>query len=288
MTARYRIHHVSRYEYDRSVNASFNEARLTPRQTPWQVRLESSIAIDPVNWNYRYTDYWGTEVRVFEASGPHRMLEVRASSLVEIDATRRPNAPAEFDWTHLRDRNVRDDLVEYLAQTPTTTPPAQLRELAETIAAEHNPAQTARQLSHAVHEALHYVPGVTEVRTTATQAWAARSGVCQDYTHLLIGALRHVGLPARYVSGYLYPGGEPKIGDTAEGQSHAWVECWLGEWTPHDPTNAAEVAERHVIVGTGRHYADVPPIKGVFRGGASAELSTSVRMTRSDPSPARA
>ncbi len=266
MTARYRIGHLSRYEYDRSVSASFNEARLTPQQTPWQMRLESSIAIDPVTWNYRYTDYWGTEVRVFEARTPHRALEVRATSLVEIDASRRPAHPAEFDWAHLRNSNVRDDLVEYLTQTPTTTPPPELAELAEAIAAQHRPADTGARLGHAVHEALQYVPGVTEVQTTAVEAWQAGSGVCQDYAHLVLGALRHVGVPARYVSGYLHPSGEPQIGDTAEGQSHAWVEWWSGEWVAHDPTNLSAVAERHVMIGTGRDYGDVPPIKGIVAG----------------------
>ncbi len=281
MVARYRIQHVSRYEYDRSVSASFNEARVTPRQTPWQLRLESSIAIDPVNWNYRYTDYWGTEVRVFQASTPHRALEVRASSLVEIDVTRRRAAPAEFDWNHLRDRNVEDHLVEYLTQTDATAPPDELAERAAAIAAEHGPARTARLLSEAVHDALHYVPGVTEVQTTAAQAWETGSGVCQDYTHLLIGALRTVGVPTRYVSGYLHPAGDPQIGETAEGQSHAWVECWLGEWTPHDPTNLADVAERHVIIGTGRHYADVPPIKGIVAGQhESAGMSVRVELAK--------
>lgn len=281
MTTRYRIQHVSRYEYDRSVTASFNEARLTPRQRSYQLRLESTIAIEPVTWNYRYTDYWGTEVRAFEASGPHRTLEVRANSLVEIDATRRPAAPAEFDWSHLRDPNVQDDLVEYLTQTPTTQPPADLAERAETIAAEHNPAQTGQLLAETIHDALGYVPGATEVRTTAVQAWAARKGVCQDYSHLLLGALRHVGVPARYVSGYLYPADEPDVGDTAEGESHAWVECWLGEWCAHDPTNLSEVAERHVMIGTGRHYPDVPPIKGIVAGQhETVGMSVRVGLTR--------
>ena len=94
MSARYRIQHSSRYEYDRSVVASFNEARLTPMQTPWQMRLESGLAIDPVTWNYRYVDYWGTEVRVFEATSAHRALEVRATSLVEIDQ----GAPPACRW----------------------------------------------------------------------------------------------------------------------------------------------------------------------------------------------
>lgn len=280
MSARYRIRHASRYEYDRSVTASFNEARLTPMQTPWQMRLESSIAIEPMTWNYRYNDYWGTEVRVFEASGAHRSLDVRATSLVEVDISRRP-APSDLGWADVRQDVVRDDLVEYLAQTAATEPPLELADLAESIAAAHSPADAARLISDAVHDALTYVVGATEVQTTAAEAWAARSGVCQDYAHLVVGALRHVGMPARYVSGYLHPASVPEIGDTAQGESHAWVEWWLGEWTAYDPTNAAVVAERHVMIGTGRDYTDIPPIKGIVAGPhRTTGLTVTVELTR--------
>lgn len=262
MTARYRIEHTSRYDYDRSVSASFNEARLTPLQTPWQIRIESSIAIDPVTWSFRYTDYWGTDVRSFEANTVHRSLTVRANSVVELDASRRPQ-PSDLPWTDLRNPAIRDRFVEYLAQRPSTEPPIELADIADSIAADESPSAAARRISETVHGAMTYMTGVTAVHTTAAEAWQKRSGVCQDYAHLVVGALRHVGIPARYVSGYLYPNESPEVGETARGESHAWVEWWLGEWAPHDPTNLAEVAERHVMVGTGRDYGDVPPIKGI-------------------------
>jgi transglutaminase-like putative cysteine protease len=280
VSSRYRIQHTSKYEYDRIVNASFNEARLTPLQTPWQIRIESGIAIDPMTWNYRYVDYWGSEVRVFEANGPHRSLDVRATSLVEIDATRRPR-PGDLGWSDLRDPAVRDDFVEYLTQRPATAPSAEIADLADSIAADNPPAAAARLIGEAVHGAMTYTPGVTEVHTTGAEAWAARTGVCQDYAHLVVGALRHVGMPARYVSGYLYPSGAPQIGDTALGESHAWVEWWLGDWAAHDPTNLSEVGERHIMVGTGRDYGDVPPIKGIVAGPHNTVgLSVRVELTR--------
>lgn len=277
---RYRVQHTSRYEYDRGVTASFNEARLTPQQTPWQVTLESSLAIEPMTWTYRYTDYWGTDVRVFEAITGHRVLTVRASSLVEIDPSRRP-APGAPDWAELADPALRDEHAELLAQTPATEPPAELAALAAEIAAEHSPAETARRIGEAVHAAMTYRTGVTEVHTTAAEAWAERTGVCQDYAHLVVGALRHVGLPARYVSGYLYPTEAPQVGDSARGESHAWVETWLGAWSPLDPTNLAPVTDRHLTVGTGRDYGDVPPIKGIVAGPhESADLTVVVELTR--------
>src|SRR5919198_228335 len=142
MAARYRVEHTSRYEYDRSVGASFNEARLTPLQTPWQIRIESMIAIDPMTWSYRYTDYWGTEVRVFEVNNAHRSLYVRATSLVEVDASRRPE-PAGLDWSELRDAGLRDRFVEYLTQCTTTEPPPEIADLADSIAADHSPETAA-------------------------------------------------------------------------------------------------------------------------------------------------
>jgi transglutaminase-like putative cysteine protease len=262
------------------VSASFNEARLTPLQTLWQTRLESNLQIDPSTWQYRYTDYWGNEVRVFEANGAHRALEIRSTSLVEIDASRRPQ-PSELSWAQVREPAVHDEYIEFLTQTAATRPPLELADLAESIAAANPPARAAQMISDAVHDAVTYVPGATEVQTTAAEAWAARCGVCQDYAHLVVGALRHVGMPARYVSGYLYPGAEPVIGDTAQGESHAWIEWWLGEWAAYDPTNLSIVAERHVMIGTGRDYTDVSPIKGIVAGPhRTTGLSVSVELTR--------
>jgi len=279
MRTRYRIEHRSVYEYDRNVGASFNEARLTPVQTPWQTRLESTIAIDPMTWSYRYTDYWGSEVRVFEADRPHRSLEVRATSLVELDPDRRPPAGA-VGWADLRTDGVRDRFAEFLVQRPATEPPPELAERARELAGRLDPVPAARAIGEAVHEAVSYRTGVTAVHTTAIEAWDERSGVCQDYAHLVVGALRHVGVPARYTSGYLYPKTNPQVGDTTLGESHAWVEFWSGEWAPHDPTNLAEVGDRHVTIGTGRDYNDVPPIKGIVAGSHETTLTVKVELTR--------
>src|SRR4051812_1050357 len=166
MRTRYRIAHRSLYDYDRAVGASFNEARLTPAQTPWQARLESRIAIDPVTWNHRYVDYWGTEVRVFEADRPHRSLEVRATSLVELDPGRRL-PPGTAGWRDLAAPAVRDRFAEFLTQTAATEPPAELAERARAIAAGHDPVRAAWSIGEAVHDAVTYRTGVTAVHTTA-------------------------------------------------------------------------------------------------------------------------
>lgn len=281
MTARYRVTHTSRYRYDTDVTASFNEARLTPASTRWQQTLESTLRIDQATWHYQYVDYWGTTVRVFEVTRPHRELVVTAHSLVEVDPHTRPRPMGHVDWADLARTEVRQEFGEFLTQTSRTEPPEGLARAAEEFAGNGTPAESARAISTLVHDEVTYLPGSTGVATKASEAWAARSGVCQDYAHLVVGALRHIGIPARYVSGYLHPSTSPEIGQVEVGESHAWVEWWVGEWVAHDPTNDADVTDRHMMVGIGRDYADVPPIKGIVAGSpVAADLEVSVELTR--------
>ncbi|MDP9118040.1 MAG: transglutaminase family protein [Actinomycetota bacterium] len=282
MKARYRIHHTSTYQYDKKATASFNEARLTPLTAPWQNPLDVELRVDGASWHYRYVDYWGTQVRVFEADRPHSELVVRASSLVEVEPAMRAPANLDMSWAQVRAPAVAANLGEFIAQLPSTAPAPDLALTAEALAAQSaTPAEAALAISGAVHNAMSYVPGSTGVQTSASEAWAERSGVCQDYAHLVIGALRHVGLAARYVSGYLHPNADAQLGEPVLGESHAWVEWWLGEWVSHDPTNMSMVSDRHVVVGAGRDYRDVPPIKGIVAGTPiRTDLQVKVEITR--------
>jgi len=280
-TARYRIEHTSQYRYDQEVSGSFNEARLTPQATRWQIPLESTLRIETATWQHPYVDYWGTQVRVFEVTRPHRELVVASRTLVEIDPDARTRPVSTASWDELRGAAVTEEFGELLAQTPRTEPPADLADLSRELAASHDPDGTARAISASIHDAMTYRPGSTGVYTPAAEAWTAREGVCQDYAHLVVGMLREVGIPARYVSGYLHPSKEPVIGEVVVGESHAWVEWWAGDWTAHDPTNMTDAADRHVIVGTGRDYEDVPPIKGIVAGTpVTTKLDVTVEITR--------
>jgi transglutaminase-like putative cysteine protease len=281
MKARYRIEHTSTYRYDEAVTASFNEARLTPLAARWQNPLETALHVEAASWQYGYVDYWGTRVRVFEARRPHRELVVRASSTVEVEPGLRAVPTADLTWSHLSSPAVTSRYAEFLTQLPSTEPAQDLAEHARSLLDPADPAGTALAISNAVHDAMSYVPGSTGVQTSASEAWAARTGVCQDYAHLSVGALREVGIPARYVSGYLHPKPEAELGESVVGESHAWVEWWVGEWVGHDPTNATLVTDRHVVIGTGRDYADVPPIKGIVAGTpVRTDLDVSVEITR--------
>ena len=133
----------------------------------------------------------------------------------------------------------------------------------------------ALDICAAIGQRVSYRRGSTQVTSTARDAWTGGHGVCQDYTHLAIGALRSIGIPARYVSGYLHPRSTADIGEAVAGQSHALLEWWDGEWRSWDPTNHKPAGDFHVTVARGRDYRDVPPLKGVLSGGGGSALTVS-------------
>jgi transglutaminase-like putative cysteine protease len=243
---------------------------MTPLSLRQQSTLHSNVEISPTTPIWRYTDYWGTQVTVFDLQRGHDQLRVTATSLVETGL-----AP------HVSPDSVSDDHTELLSPTPLTTVSAELVGQAAQAVTAADPAGSAVALAEWVRTNVAYVPGSTGVRTNAQEAWALRKGVCQDIAHLTVGLLRAVGIPARYVSGYLYPRKEAEIGDTVQGQSHAWVEYFAdGSWHGHDPTNGMPADHRHVLVARGRDYADVPPLKGVYNGAPSSHLGVTVEITR--------
>lgn len=143
-----------------------------------------------------------------------------------------------------------------------------------------SPGEAVATICALVNERMTYMSGSTSVGDDAQTAWDARQGVCQDFTHVTLAALRIVKVPARYVSGYLCPKQDLNVGETATGESHSWVEWWAGHWTGVDPTNLREVGLDHVVVARGRDYDDVPPMKGVYQGRSDSKLTVAVSFTR--------
>jgi len=282
--ARIRVVHTTEFDYPRAVVASHNEARIHPLTDARQVVRSCTIDIKPATWVDEYRDGWGTEVTAFEVLIPHKRLKIVADSLVEIrdegEAADDVWASATLTWEDLATDAITDEFGVYLAQSPTTTPPDEVLAVAQTAAAGLTPAAAAPAICLAIRDQLEYVPGVTSVHTPACEAWAHHRGVCQDMAHLCIGALRGMGIPARYVSGYLIPKAGAEIGETVAGESHAWLEFWAGEWIGFDPTNRRFIGTDHVLVARGREYGDVPPLKGVYAGAGASELKVSVEMTR--------
>lgn len=275
--SRLHVVHTTSFRYASPVTASYNEARMTPLSQPGQSVLETRLEVQPHTWMSEHRDYWGAHVTVFEVLTPHESLVITSEHRVEI-APRR-DVRSETTWEHLRSAELRDHLAEFLADTPTTQVPPEVAELAARVAGGLEPSQAAVAVCAALRDELEYVPGVTAVHTPASEAWAARTGVCQDMAHLAAGALRSIGIPARYVSGYLHPVADA-IGETVVGESHAWVEWWSGEWHPYDPTNRTVAGERHVVLARGRSYDDVPPLRGIYAGAGTIDLDVQVRITQ--------
>ena len=167
-----------------------------------------------------------------------------------------------------------------MTASTTTAAPVEVVALTQGCLVGRDPHAAAEAICRAVRDELDYVPGVTAVHTPASEAWAARTGVCQDTAHLHPGALRAVGIPARYVSGYFYPLSGGELGQTVVGELHAWVEWWAGQWTGFDPTNAIDADDGHVILARGREYPDVAPLCGIYAGTGTEDLAVVVQITR--------
>jgi transglutaminase-like putative cysteine protease len=278
MTWRLKIEHRTRVDYDGEVLASYNEVRMTPLNDGTQSTLDARVQVSPAATGSRYWDYFGAYVTAFDIHVPHRTLALTATSVVETGGTLA--GAAGVGWDTLRDARVRDAHVDYLVATEHTAIDRELIETVRELVGDRGPTDAARTCSEWLRGEVAYVSGSTGVHTVAMEAWQAKSGVCQDLAHLTVGLLRGLGIPARYVSGYLHPDPDAGIGETVTGQSHAWVEWWDGAWTPHDPTNGKPVGVEHVVVARGRDYWDVPPHKGVYAGPGGTELSVEVDVTR--------
>lgn len=278
MSWRISTRHTSAYRYRGPVVASYNEARITPRTTDGQRVLESSLRVDPETTLYRYQDYFGSTVVAFDIPAPHEQLVVVGTSIVETAPSR--SLPIGPSWGELGDAAAADRFIEYLAPTAYATADTELTDLARELGRTPSPTDAVDAVSNGIRSHMTYELGATGVSTSALEAWRARRGVCQDFAHLGLLLLRVLGIPARYVSGYLHPDPEAAIGTTVSGAGHAWLECWLGNWVAVDPTHGDTVGNRHIIVARGRDYADVAPFRGAYQGGALESLDVSVELVR--------
>jgi transglutaminase-like putative cysteine protease len=275
---RMRVVHATGYAYKSPVTASYNEARLTPRSDSRQNVILNRVETIPATRSYRYVDYWGTAVTAFDLHAPHTELEVTASSVVE---TEEPEAPTgEVSWEELASEAVRDRFDEVLTPTHYTPASRRLERVGRRIVKESDPQAAVIAAAQWAHSELKYVPGTTGVHSSGIDALREGKGVCQDFAHLTLILLRGMGIPSRYVSGYLHPKRNAVVGDTVDGQSHAWIQAWTGGWWNYDPTNDSEINEQYISVGVGRDYADVTPLKGIYSGEGSTDLDVVVEVTR--------
>jgi transglutaminase-like putative cysteine protease len=274
-----KIVHTTGFTYEGGAAASYNEARLTPQTGHGQIVVHSRLDVHPAPWTWSYRDYWGSQVTAFEVLDPHDSLTVTATATVHTESREQPSE--RLSWEQLRTDRVTDRFTELLQIRDRVRAPHDLAARFEEIrAASPDPASAARSICSLIHDEVDYVVGSTDVHARAADSWEARAGVCQDMAHLVIGGLRQLGIPARYVSGYLHPNQEPEIGAAVSGESHAWIEWWNGGWQGYDPTNDTAPAERHVVIATGRNYADVRPLSGIFTGAGTSSMFVDVTVTR--------
>jgi transglutaminase-like putative cysteine protease len=280
------IRYLTTYEYDGDVVDNLNALRVKPAATGRQRCDEFSVRLTPEVRLHRHTDYFGTEVVEFEVSRPHRALTIDVRARV---TTKAPPGPPQATWGALGEPTYRESGGEFLLQTDDAADHPAMVELLATTRAASSPLSMLSLISELIPDRFEYRQGATYVDSAVRDLLDGGAGVCQDFVHLGLCLLRHHGIAARYVSGYLFAAGAGDGQESIEVDTHAWLEALLpvpGGGDPvgggANPTNRGIVGEDHVKIGHGRHYPDVPPIKGVYRGTASSTHDASVTMTRLD------
>jgi transglutaminase-like putative cysteine protease len=284
----YRVVHTTQYRYSSDVSVSYGRAHLLPRAAQGQVVVTSEVEVDPGADELRsHVDFFGNISTYYTVRQSHRALRVTATSDVRVH--RAPPIVASLDeltWESAR-QLLADDVTarSFVMPSPVVRATSSVSEYAAATFTAGRPLGAALvELLARIHTDFEYVSGATTVKTALGELMHRRQGVCQDFAHLAVGCLRSVGLPARYVSGYIEtdpPPGQPKL--QGVDASHAWASLHLpgGDWVDIDPTNNQFVDARYVLAGWGRDYSDVPPLKGVIlTHAAKSTMSVSVDVTR--------
>ncbi|MGO9513572.1 MAG: transglutaminase family protein [Steroidobacteraceae bacterium] len=259
------IRHETRYRYDRPVKYSVQSLHLTPRRDPSQRALSWSIAAP--GRRLEQVDAYGNISHLLTIEQPHREIQIVVRGVIETADTegRQDDGPLSP--------------LAYLAPTALTAPSDELKAFAQQ-AVEHvkDPRERAEALAEAVFRAVRYKPGTSDVQDGAALAFKSGEGVCQDHAHVYLASARATGIPARYVSGYLY------TGDTSEAASHAWVDVWLGPdigWQSLDVTHKRPAIRTYCRLAVGRDYLDAAPVRGVRHGGGGEKMEAKVLVAES-------
>ncbi len=291
---RYRVRHITEYTYGAPVSLCYNMAHLLPRDTRNQLCIHQKIQINPPPvYQNEGEDYFGNQTFYFSIQEAHKKLVIDVSTDFEISPINVLEWQAQNTITCGELRSLLSApntpelrmAKEYLLDSPQIRRSADLGAYAQSTFADDKPIlQATLAFTHKIFTEFKFDPSTTTVATPLEQVLKQRSGVCQDFAHLAIGCLRSVGIPARYMSGYLEtlppPGQEKLVGADA---SHAWFAIFIPTlgWVEFDPTNDLMPNEQHLVTAWGRDYSDVTPLQGViFEGGGSQQLAVSVDVRR--------
>jgi transglutaminase-like putative cysteine protease len=268
------IEHRLAFAYDGYISESFLELRVQPKTDAHQTLHTFTLAVGPPTRVDRYTDWNDNVVHHFNVARYHNRIEVASRSVVATHPAA-SGVDAATDVLPLGDPAY--PLGDFLRLQGPVQRTSTLQEFARDVAPpEAAPlGEVVRSVSGQIHRRFAYQKDVTRYDSTTEDFLRLRAGVCQDFTHLMLGVLRLLGIPARYVSGYVHLAGRDE-----PSQSHAWIEFWSPSpgWVPFDPTHDREIDERYIVVGRGRDYDDVPPNKGIYRGNARETLRAEVRI----------
>jgi transglutaminase-like putative cysteine protease len=278
----FNIHHITHYEYDRPVKESVNQIRIFPVENDTQQLTAFELSITGKPKVDVFTDYFGNKVGDFTVLAPHTSLSIDSRLTISIaDADLNQQFP-NISFDQLKAQLQHNILLIGLAHPERIDHQSQIDDILAELGAANLPVHDAALACNSyVFTNFQYQKGITTIQTTVDEILTHRSGVCQDFAHVLLQMLRTLGVPARYVSGYICPN---KSGLRGEGATHAWVEYFLPEmgWIGLDPTNNIIVKGRHVKLGTGYSFTDCSPVKGTFKGIAKQTLSIFVSVGYED------
>lgn len=286
LVVQYRVRHLTKFAYTSPVSESVMELRMQPLSTGRQRCLRFDVATTPRARIFAYRDPLGTVVHYFDIPSQHARLEITTDAIVEMASPLPlPDALAPAAWTTLDAAVATHEFYEWIQPSRFTacTPALDVFMREHQIGRDVDPLSCLRRLTTQMFEAFDYEPQRTHVDSPIDDALKSRAGVCQDFAHIMIAICRTLGIPARYVSGYVAPRPTAALHDrSAPGATHAWLEAWLPDlgWIGLDPTNDTLARARHIGVAVGRDYADVPPTRGVFKGDAGSELGVAVSVSR--------
>lgn len=278
----FRIHHITRYEYDRPVKESVNEIRIFPYQCPDQEILQHELLITGQPEIHSFTDYFGNKVGNFNLLPPHKVLSIESKLLVRTTASSQLQINFHSGFAQLQQETADSLLLLELARPDMITNQSAIDNIVTVIRQpEKSVAAVTEHCSEYIFKNFKYLKGITNIETTVDEILEHRAGVCQDFAHLMLHILRSCGIPCRYISGYICPN---KDGMRGEGATHAWVEAWIPGygWAGIDPTNNIWVTNKHVKLSVGRHFNDCSPVKGTFKGPARQKLSVFVAVAYED------